>query len=183
MARARTPPSAWVEQGLEALAAGGPDAVRVELLAARLGVTKGGFYGYFTGRDHLLEAMLSAWETDVTDNVIAVVEAESAPRDRLRRLMQMVTDGGAATTRLATEVAIREWSRREPRAAEVVARVDERRTGYLRALFGEFCTPEDADERTAVAVSVRLASYFMSFGHPGRSHDDVVALVMRDLLR
>ena len=39
----RTPSSGWIEEGLRALAAGGPDAVRVEVLAQALGVTKGGF--------------------------------------------------------------------------------------------------------------------------------------------
>ena len=40
----RTPRSSWIEEGLRALAAGGPDAVRIELLAQALGVTRGGFY-------------------------------------------------------------------------------------------------------------------------------------------
>ena len=51
----RTPRSRWIEEGLRALAAGGPDAVRVEALAQALGVTKGGFYGHFADRGALLE--------------------------------------------------------------------------------------------------------------------------------
>ena len=39
----RTPRSRWIEEGLRALAAGGPDTVRVEVLAQALGVSKGGF--------------------------------------------------------------------------------------------------------------------------------------------
>ena len=50
----RTPRSRWIEEGLRALAAGGPDAVRVEALAQALGVTKGGFYGHFADRNALL---------------------------------------------------------------------------------------------------------------------------------
>ena len=40
----RTPRSRWIEEGLRALAAGGPDAVRIEPLAKSLGVTRGGFW-------------------------------------------------------------------------------------------------------------------------------------------
>jgi AcrR family transcriptional regulator len=40
----RTLRSSWIEEGLRALAAGGPDAVRIEPLARALGVTRGGFY-------------------------------------------------------------------------------------------------------------------------------------------
>ena len=185
MAQARTPRSSWVTQGLEALAAGGVDAVRVEPIAARLGVTKGGFYGYFSGRDQLLAEMLTTWESAVTDQVIAVVESGSGtdPRERVRRLADTISDPGQVTMRVETEVALREWARRDPAAAEVVNREDQQRTAYLRELFGQFCSAEEADSRTAVAVSVRLTSHFMNLGHSGRSHQEVIALVVRDLLR
>lgn len=185
MAQARTPRSSWISQGLAALAAGGVDAVRVEPIAARLGVTKGGFYGYFSGRDQLLAEMLSAWETEVTEGVIATLESGSArdARERVRRLAQAIDDPDRVTMRVDTEVAMREWARRDPAAAEAVLRVDQQRTAYLRGLFGEFCSPEEADARTAVAVSVRLTSHFMDLGHPGRSHEDVVELVVGGLLR
>ena len=62
MALAQTPRSRWIDAGLEALADGGPDAVRIEPLARSLGVTKGGFYGYFDDRPALLDEMLDAWE-------------------------------------------------------------------------------------------------------------------------
>ncbi|WP_147916170.1 TetR/AcrR family transcriptional regulator [Ruania zhangjianzhongii] len=184
MAHARTPRTSWIDRGLEALAAGGVDAVRVEPIAAQLGVTKGGFYGYFSGRDQLLAEMLSTWETDVTEGVIAVVEADSGheARERVRRLALAINVPDRVTMRVDTEVAIREWARRDVAAAEVLARVDQQRTAYLRGLFGEFCSPEEADARTAVAVSVRLTSYFMDFGHPGRAHEEVVELVVRELL-
>ena len=184
MAQARTPRSSWITEGLEALAAGGVDAVRVEPIAERLGVTKGGFYGYFSGRDQLLAEMLTTWETAVTDQVIAVVESGHGtdPRERVRRLAEAINDPDQVAMRVDTEVAMREWARRDPAAAEVVARVDQQRTAYLRSLFGGFCSPEEADARTAVAASVRLTSHFMDLGHAGRSHEEVVALVVRQLL-
>ncbi|HYZ62080.1 MAG TPA: helix-turn-helix domain-containing protein, partial [Acetobacteraceae bacterium] len=58
MAPARTPRDRWIAGGLQALAGGGPDAVRIELLARTLGVSKGGFYGYFDNRGALLDEML-----------------------------------------------------------------------------------------------------------------------------
>ena len=42
----RTPRSRWIEEGLRALAAGGPDAVRVEVLAQALGVAMPGCPGH-----------------------------------------------------------------------------------------------------------------------------------------
>ena len=76
----------WIEEGLRALAADGPDAVRVEALAKKLGVTKGGFYGFFADRDALLTAMLDVWERESTDEVIDRVELVGGdPRAKIQR--------------------------------------------------------------------------------------------------
>ena len=82
----RTPRTTWIDAGLRALAAGGPDAVRIELLAKSLGVTRGGFYGQFQNRDALLEAMLDTWEQAATDEVVDQVERSGGDaRIKIRR--------------------------------------------------------------------------------------------------
>src|SRR5262249_44624755 len=82
----RTPRGRWIEEGVRALAAGGPDAVRVEVLAQALGVTKGGFYGQFADRNALLEEMLDTWERNSTDEVLERVERRGGDaRAKLRR--------------------------------------------------------------------------------------------------
>jgi AcrR family transcriptional regulator len=70
VAQTRTPKSVWIDAGLRALAAGGPDAVRVELIAQELGVTRGGFYWHFPSRQALLEEMLNTWEHRSTDEAL-----------------------------------------------------------------------------------------------------------------
>ena len=125
----RTPRSRWIEEGLLALAAGGPDAVRVEVLAQALGVTKGGFYGQFADRNALLEEMLDTWERNSTDEVVERVERRGGDaRAKLRR-------AGALTFSaelLPIDLAVRDWARRDPAVAERLRRVDNRRMGYLR---------------------------------------------------
>src|SRR5215204_5612797 len=94
MALTRTPRSGWIDQGLRALAAGGPDAVRVESLAQALGVTKGGFYWHFDGRPALLEEMLDTWERVGVDEVIERVESDGGDaRAKLRRLFAIAASG------------------------------------------------------------------------------------------
>src|SRR5919197_670846 len=92
MAGARTPRTTWIEEGLRALAAGGPDAVRIEALARALGVTKGGFYWHFDDRRALLEEMLDRWERLGVDEVIERVESGGGDaRAKLRRLFALGT--------------------------------------------------------------------------------------------
>src|SRR5260370_13787965 len=82
----RTPRRRWIDEGLRALAAGGPDAVRIEPLAKALGVTRGGFYWHFEDREALLTEMLDTWERAATDEVIERVEREGGdPRAKVRR--------------------------------------------------------------------------------------------------
>ena len=81
VAKVRTPRGAWVHAALQALAAGGPDAVRIEALAVDLGVSKGGFYWHFADREALLEEMLDTWERAGTEDIIARVESQPATRE------------------------------------------------------------------------------------------------------
>src|SRR3954454_8349189 len=136
MALTRTPRSSWIDEGLRALAGGGPDAVRIETLAQALGVTKGGFYWHFDGRPALLEEMLDAWERVVIDEVIERVEGEGGDaRAKLRRLF---SPAPSSDELLKIELAIRDWARRDRAVAGRLRRVDNRRMDYMRSLFGAF---------------------------------------------
>jgi AcrR family transcriptional regulator len=176
----RTPRSRWIEEGLRALAAGGPDAVRIEPLAQALGVTRGGFYWHFDDRRALLEEMLDTWERASTDEVVERVEGKGGDaRTKLRR-------AGALTFSdwlLPIDLAVRDWSRREPTVAERLRRVDNRRMDYLRSLFGAFCSSEEEVEaRSMLAFSLLIGNHFMAADHGGRSRADVLELAVRRLL-
>src|SRR5213076_2492558 len=137
----RTPRTSWIDQGLRALGVGGPDAVRIEKLAQALGVTKGGFYWHFDGRDALLEEMLDAWERLVIDEVIERVEGGGGDaRAKLRRLSRLA---GSSRDFMSVELAILDWARRDAAVAKRVRRIDNRRMEYTRSLFGAFCPDED----------------------------------------
>src|SRR5881275_977809 len=111
----RTPRSGWVDEGLRALASGGPDAVRIETLAQALGVSKGGFYWHFGDRRALLEEMLDAWERVVSDDVITIVESAGGDaREKLRHLFAVAT---SIDDMVLVEIAIREWARRDKAVA------------------------------------------------------------------
>jgi AcrR family transcriptional regulator len=185
MAHARTPRKRWIDEGLRALAAGGPDAVRIESLAKVLGVTKGGFYGYFNDRRALLEEMLDAWERAVIDEAIERVESEGGDaRAKLRRLFALASSRDTRTRELLrADLAVRDWSRRDKRVAERLQRVDNRRMDYMRSLFGAFCPDEDdVEARCTLVFSLFIGSPFMAADHGGRSRAEVLALALRRLL-
>ena len=176
----RTPRSGWIDAGLRALAAGGPDAVRIEPLAQELGVTRGGFYWHFEDRQALLEEILDTWERRSTDEVLERVEREGGdPRVKVRRAGMLTF----STELLPIDLAVRDWARRDRSVARRLRRVDNRRMEYLRTLIGTFCT--DADEieaRGMLAFSLAIGSHFIAADHGSRTRADVTQLAVRRLL-
>lgn len=77
----------WIEAALVVIREIGVDAVAVEPLAERLGVTKGSFYAHFSNRDDLVRAALDRWENEDTSHVDHVLEANNQPRAALRGLI------------------------------------------------------------------------------------------------
>ena len=181
MARARTPPSRWIDAGLDALAAGGPGAVRIESLAQTLGVTKGGFYGYFDGRGALLDEMLEAWERRSVDEVIERVEGGGGDAiDKLRRLSALA--GARRGEALKIDLAVRDWARRDRRVARRLKRVDNRRMDYLRSLFTPLCRDgDDVEVRCLLFYSLWIGNHFIAADHRGRARSDVLRLALQRL--
>ena len=166
----RTPPDKWIEEGLRALAAGGPEAVRVEALARALGVTKGGFYNHFVDRPALLDEMLGTWERLVIDHVIERVEAGGGDaREKLLRLFALGTTRAGDLLKL--ELAMRDWGRRDRAVARRLKRIDNRRMEYLRSLFREISSDEEdvgVRAMTALALFIGVPSIAADFGPRSR---------------
>jgi AcrR family transcriptional regulator len=182
MALLRTAHSSWVEAGLRALAEGGPNAVRVEVLAQSLGVSKGGFYGQFTDRRELLTEMLNTWESTVLHQVIAEVESGGGDaRSKLWRLFAIASAGGEELLKI--ELAVRDWARRDRNVATRLRRVDEQRMDYMRALFGEFCSDDgEVEARCLLTFTLFIGIHFVAVDHGPRSRSEVLDLALRRLV-
>lgn len=168
---------AWVDTGLELLANEGPRAVRVEVLAQRLGVTRGGFYRQFGGRDELVDAMLDTWERRSTDDVHALVEAEGGdPASKVRKAGMLTFSAEL----LPIDLSVREWARRDRRIAARLRRVDNRRMDYLRELISTLSgDAEDVEARAMLAFSLVIGNHLIAADHQGAGR----ARVLRDATR
>ncbi|MEU4836215.1 TetR/AcrR family transcriptional regulator [Streptosporangium sp. NPDC023615] len=174
MGATRTPRDRWIEEGLRVLAEGGLDAVRVEVLAKRLGVTKGGFYGSFADRDALLEEMLDAWERESTDEVIDRIEREGGdPKTKIHRAGVLTFSSDRL---LPIDLAVRDWARRDEAVAGRLRRVDNRRMALLRELIGTFCSdPDEVEARSMLAFCVAIGEHFLAADHGDRTRAQVLA--------
>lgn len=160
----------WVREAFALLIEGGIDAVRVEPLASRLGVTKGSFYWHFEDRAALHAAMIEDWRDVGTRDIRAHVERGGGDaRARLRRLIGIATlDPKAA----ALETAIRGWARQDERAASALLLADEERVSYVSGLLQTLgAKREDADVRSRIVYLTLIGSYFSAANRKLASKD------------
>jgi AcrR family transcriptional regulator len=144
----------WIEAALDALAANGVEAVRVERLAKSLGVTKGSFYWHFKDRPALLDAMLQSWRHRATLAIIDRLESgKGSPLDRLKHLVSLPR-GDLERPRHGADIeaAIRLWARLDDKAAACITEIDRLRLSYIQTLLTatERFSAEDVKSRAVV---------------------------------
>lgn len=81
--RPRSSADDWVDVGYDLFGEGGPDAVKVDTIAQRLGVSRSGFYHRFKNRRALLAAINERWMADGFEAYLRA-GAQSSPEERLR---------------------------------------------------------------------------------------------------
>lgn len=121
----------WAEAALDAMAAGGIDAVAVEPLARRLGVTKGSFYWHFPNRVALIKAALALWERRETDDTLISIGEEPDPYERIVKVFKRANASYLAGRLYLALAAASD----DPVVGEVVRRVSARRLSFLHSCY------------------------------------------------
>ncbi|HYP85940.1 TetR/AcrR family transcriptional regulator [Variovorax sp.] len=145
-------PNDWIRAATELLIHRSIDAVRVDVLAKIMEVTRGSFYWHFKDREDLLNRVLLSWQDAQTEQIIARYRKQGVQaEDLIRELVELPFHGRAALKGASVELAIRAWARRDEMARRVVDAVDAKRLVYLQECFGElgFAEP-DAKSRAFV---------------------------------
>lgn len=148
----------WIAAAREVLIAEGVAAIKVDRLARRLGVTRGGFYWRFAGLPALLAGLLADWRDTNSVAVLAALAGPESPRRRFRNLMRVwIEEAGYSP---AYDSAVREWGRTDPIVAATVAEVDERRLAAFERLFRDAgCTPREALVRARITYYHQVGYY------------------------
>jgi AcrR family transcriptional regulator len=143
----------WEKGALELIAEKGVNALAVEPLARRMGVTKGSFYWHFAGREVLLENALARWEEHDARNLNSSLGEIDHPRDRLASFFRRV-----GKEKLTHEVYSELCSAAShPQVEPVLERVANRRMKHLSAAFEELgMDPVTARYRARLTYSVYL---------------------------
>jgi AcrR family transcriptional regulator len=154
----------WTTAGLAALVEGGPDAVAIEPVAARLGTTKGSGYWHFADRADLLRSVLGAWVEQHTVAVRERVEAAGgSPRERLRYLLGIVSTAAEQSPADLLLVASA-----DPDVKAAVVQATQLRVAYVERLIREDGVPgPEARSRAVLAYAAYLGHASLTSAVPG----------------
>lgn len=146
----------WLAAARAALLDGGLDAVRIQPLAARLGIARTSFYWFFKDRDALLDALVDAWEAKNTGAFVDACEAYAETvTEAVLNLVAVFYDEAAFEPRL--DFALRGWAHQSDAVTARVNAADERRLAAIRRMFERFgFPPDDADVRARTVYLVQI---------------------------
>lgn len=124
----------WINAGLQALATNGPDALKAELLARRLGSTKGSFYWHFKDVPDFQRQVIGQWEHQTLNLLSDALTKVSDPVQRLKTICARPSTDDAL---ILVETAMRGWTHSSTHAARALQTVDKLRLQAIEATLME----------------------------------------------
>ncbi len=154
----------WIEAAWIALGEGGVEAVRVERLARKLGVTKGSFYWHFKDRQDLINALLDRWfgmrEEEDGDGAPATGDGGDAAM-RIWKVFERAVSRGT----MGQAAALRFWAQRHAKVARRIAKEDEKRFRFFTDQFQALGFKKaEASTRAQVYMGIISAEFLRAGG-------------------
>jgi AcrR family transcriptional regulator len=122
----------WIEFALTTLARKGHDALKADVLARKLGVSRGSFYWHFADLRTFHSQVIAHWKQVATEAIIADIERHQSLEQRLDALLRHAFGDGSIL-----EIRMRRWADGNEEASLALRDVDRRRRDYLSKLLIE----------------------------------------------
>lgn len=165
----------WIDFALTTLAHEGFDALKADVLARKLGVSRGSFYWHFTDLGTFHTRVIEHWRQTTTEGIIADLERYEPREERLEALVRrgFGHDG-------VLEVRMRAWADTNAEAARVLSDIDRRRWEYLeQMLLDAGIAPSLAATRAQILYWTYLGAALSRTKLTGERLDRIVAELKR----
>ncbi|MEH6583647.1 MAG: TetR/AcrR family transcriptional regulator [Halioglobus sp.] len=138
----RSSRSDWVSSALSLLGEEGVDAVTIDALSVRLGLTKGSFYWHFKGRQELLFAMAESWASTSTRDIHGQLRNSGLTEwEQLGELNRLSTQMGYGNI----DRAMRIWAENSEETRAAVSQADHEILTFIEEKLTRIgLKPEDA---------------------------------------
>ena len=130
----RTSKNEWLRIALETLDKEGVEALRIERLAKKLGVSRSSFYWYFKDRNDLRDQLIDLWEYESTSIGISNPRLqELTPKGCLEETMYMILEKDL--TRY--DSAMIHWAKTDTSIATRVSKIYRLRMKFIEEMFSK----------------------------------------------
>lgn len=150
----------WLAAAREAFLDSGIEAVKIQPLASRLGLSRTSFYWFFADRDAVLQALLDDWDETNTKRLVQASEAFAETiTEAALNVIGVFLPGGGFEPKL--DLAIRGWAHQSDAVAATVNAADDLRLSAIRVMFERFGYPADEGDvraRTMYLVQIGYIS-------------------------
>lgn len=170
----------WIELAKQVLIKEGIAGVKVDRLAKKAGVTRGGFYYRFKSLQGLLDALLEHWKATNHQPMIDALTIPGTPAERFQSLVRLWLEEMDYDPDYDT--AIRAWSRVSPKVASAVHEIDDIRTDTLKQVFLDAGYEEDeAFIRARISYFHQVGYYAMGVRESHKRREELSELYYRIL--
>lgn len=144
----------WLAAAYESLVEAGVDAVRIQALGKRVGLSRTSFYWFFPDREALLGALLDLWREKNSGNLAkqAAAYAESIT-EAILNVHDCWLDPSLFDSQF--EFAVRSWALQSAEVAAEIEKVDSARIAALASMFSRFGS-------SAVAADARARTMYLT---------------------
>ena len=165
----------WIDFALTRLRRDGFAALKADVLARKLGVSRGSFYWHFADLGAFHALVIAHWREMATEAIIADVGRFASPEQRLGALLRRAF-GHAGVL----EIRMRTWAENNAEAARALADIDRRRQLYIERLLREAgIAPQLAAMRAQLLYWTYLGAALSRCRLKGERLDRIVAELRR----
>jgi AcrR family transcriptional regulator len=170
----------WIRIARTTLIKEGIAGVKIDRLAKKAGVTRGGFYYRFKDHQALLDALLQDWRDTNNTPILNALYGAGTPADRYLALIRLWLD--ERDFKPDYDTAVRAWSHVSRKVAAVVHEIDDSRIEALRKLFVEAGYAEDeAFIRARISYFHQVGYYAMGIRESAKRRAELSDLYFRVL--
>jgi AcrR family transcriptional regulator len=157
---------AWLDAAANAIEEGGFDNVRVLNLARKLGVTRGSFYWHFRDHQDLIVSFLERWRERRLSDLKAWLPSDTDVESETRRILhRLLSEGTHNVRRMRIELAVRDYARKDPLAARIVAEIDQARIAQNQMILERIVEdPSGADDLSLLLYVATMGAQLVMTG-------------------
>jgi AcrR family transcriptional regulator len=165
----------WIDFALIMLAREGFEALKADVLARKLRVSRGSFYWHFADLGAFHAAVIERWKRVATEAIISDIEQHDVLEARLEALLHHAFGRGATL-----ELRMRAWADSNAAAARAIEEIDGRRRRYIEQLLRDAgIAPPLAAARTQILYWTYLGAALSRSKLAGERLDRIVSELKR----